>query len=101
LLDIQTLDDSLNFPQFLLLNHGAKFYYFKKSEFCDSENKAAKLLQLFEYNLSKKECSINNEAEFKRISKVKDYKIKLPSIFHEDLDDLEYQFMIDATPGSQ
>jgi hypothetical protein len=44
LLDIQTLDESLNLPQFLLLNHGAKFYYFKKSEFCDSENKAAKLL---------------------------------------------------------
>jgi len=83
LLDIQTLEESLNLPQFLLLNHGAKFYYFKKSEFCDSENKAAKILQLFEYNLSKKECSINNEAEYKRISKVENYNIKLPSNFHE------------------
>jgi hypothetical protein len=37
LLDIQTLNSDLA-PQFLLLNHGAKFYYFKKNEVSDSEN---------------------------------------------------------------
>ena len=54
---------------------------------------------MFEYNLSKKESSINNEAEYKRISRVDNFDITLPSNFHSDLQDLEYQFMIDATPG--
>jgi hypothetical protein len=56
---------------------------------------------LFKYNLSKKETSINNEAEFKRISRVENYNITLPKSFCAELQDLEYQFMIDATPGSQ
>ncbi len=55
---------------------------------------------MFEYNLSKKESSINNEAEYKRISRVDNFDIILPSNFTSDLQDLEYQFMIDATPGS-
>jgi len=56
---------------------------------------------LFEINLSKKETSINNETEFKRISRVENYNITLPKSFLAELQDLEYQFMIDATPGSQ
>ena len=99
-MDIHSLNNN-DCPQFLLLNHGSKFYYYKKNEACDSENKVSKKLLLFEYNLSKKECSINNEAEYKRISKVDNYNITLPSNFHEELHDLEYQYMIDATPGSQ
>jgi hypothetical protein len=85
----------------LLLNHGAKFYFYKKNEVTDSENVVSKNLMLYEYNLSKKESSINNEAEYKRISRVENYDIRLPKSFLAELTDLEYQFMINATPGSQ
>ena len=41
LLDVYTLNSNAG-PQFLLLNHGAKFYYYKKSEIIDAENNTSK-----------------------------------------------------------
>ena len=41
LLDIQTLNTD-QCPQFQLLDHGAKFYYYKKSETIDGENNTIK-----------------------------------------------------------
>jgi hypothetical protein len=50
--------------------------------------------------MSKLQIQINDEKEYKRISRLEDYDIILPEKnFDFELENLEYQFLTDATPG--
>jgi len=52
--------------------------------------------------MSKLQIQINDEKEYKRISRLEDYDIILPEKnFDFELENLEYQFLTDATPGIQ
>ena len=52
--------------------------------------------------MSKLQIKINNESEYNRISRLENYDISLPQQnFDFELQDLEYQFLTDATPGIQ